>query len=181
MTDLSTFVPDTNISCESVLTAGQVCIPDGIYHAQIVHDELVSSKTSGTPMLVFNVEINKGEYVGTSFVERLNIGHPNETTRKIAYSTYGKICIACGFTTLQRDTSSLRKRVFAIEVKQKAQKDWVDQNGVNHAGGIKSEIVRYMAVVTTNQDNPLPFDASAATSAQIKADAAASAKKPWEN
>lgn len=172
MVDISNIIPkDTRV--EDVITEGSAfCVPDGIYTVKIMDSEIKSAKSnSANKRLIFKVVIIEGDFKHKEFEIGLNIINQNEIARKIAYSEYGQISKACGLDKLPQDTSVLHNIAFNIELKQKKQNDYTDENGVEREGGLRSEPYKYFPAKGETKAPKI----KEAVSTEVPA-----AKKPWE-
>lgn len=152
---------------------GDTLIPEGVYTAVIVEDEIKPTQSGGQSLNIKFV-ISVGEYRDTQLIKRLNIINANPTAQKIAYEELARISKAAGFATIPQNTDELKGKPMLIEVKTELAKPYTDKNGVDRSGRDKSVV---------GQAKPLLATGTAASGGEASAPAtegAAPKKAPWK-
>jgi len=115
MADLSNIGLDHNVKP----SAGEFeVVPPGKYTAAIINDEIKPTKNGSGQMLILTVQITeKGEYLGTELIDRLNIINQNPKAQIISQSRLRHICDLCGSPFPPPDTRRLHGKPIQITVK----------------------------------------------------------------
>ena len=147
MADLSNIGIDPNVKP----SAGEFeIVPPGKYQAVIVNDSLVQTKSGTGQMLVLTVQITeKGEFLGTELVDRINIINQSEKAQAIGQSRLRHICDLCRVPFPPHNTRLLYGKPVLITVK-------VEEFESNNTGGMlkSNKISRYDAVIKQSTSTP---------------------------
>ena len=93
-----------------------VVLPAGKYQAVITGDELKSTSTGGT-MLVLSLVVTEGPHAGTALTDRLNIINNSAKAQAIGQGKLKRICALTGVNYPPPDTTPTYGKPLTITVK----------------------------------------------------------------
>lgn len=160
------FLPiQANINVDDAIAAnagGAVLIPEGVYHAVAVSNEI--KDTQNGQAIVVKFVLTSGQYEGTEFEQYFNIINTNPLAEKIAYADLAKFSKAVGFAEIPTNGDLLMAKPFALELKTQPAKPYIDKEGVERTGSAKSVVKGYKAISSV-ANNPAPVQAQAVSPA----------------
>ena len=104
-------------------------LPAGEYVAQVIDDQMKTTKAGNGQYLELRMEVLDGPHKGRWIFDRLNLQNPNKTAVEISERQLLALGKACGITTLQ-DSSELRGIPMTVVVKVKTSAEYGDSNEV---------------------------------------------------
>jgi len=137
---------------------GNMLIPQGQYMAVAV-ESVLKTTSKGGQMVVMKFVVTQGEYQNTEFLRYLNIVNNTPKAVEIAYQEIANIGKAIGLGNVS-DTSQLHNQPMIIEIKNKKQGDWTNNDGEIVEGKERSEIYKYLPIPA---GGAVPQNAPAAT------------------
>jgi hypothetical protein len=147
--DLTGFNLDPNVKEN---TGGFQVIPEGIYKAVIVKDELKDNSKNTGKYLKLYLQISEGTYIGTVIEDNLNIYFLNATQKQmqaqmIAQGTLKRICNICSVVYPPDDLENIKGKDLMITIKNKEY--------ISNTSGktlTSNNIIKYDFVSTPRQD-----------------------------
>lgn len=112
-------------------------LPTGTYDVVIVDtDEKLVKDGNGQSYYEITMQVTQGEFTGRKVIDRLNVKHNSEETRRIANSQFSAICYVTGIMVVQQSSAELHGKPFKITV-SKVKRDDDPEKYQNRVVGYK--------------------------------------------
>ena len=121
-----------------IFSGGAFIKVSGKYPVIITGAQMKATKgNSAAHYLEFTLEITSGELSGQTFIDRLNINNPSDTTREMAFKSLTSYATAIGQQQAFADANILVRRPFQLYVEATEEVSTSDPNKTQWANSVK--------------------------------------------
>lgn len=122
----------------AIFSGGAFIKVSGKYPVIITGAQMKATKgNSAAHYLEFTLEITSGELSGQTFIDRLNINNPSDTTREMAFKSLTSYATAIGQQQAFADANILVRRPFQLYVEATEEVSTSDPNKTQWANSVK--------------------------------------------